>query len=90
MFALTRSLAVVWIDDEETDEEELKASPCNLPQQGEACGACPKESVDRQGDGCSHYEHKPDEKEIILLPEETSLVPKCCIFMSNVGKTGPK
>lgn len=37
MVTLTRSLAVVWIDDEETYDEELKASPCNFAQQGEAC-----------------------------------------------------
>lgn len=87
---LTRPLAVVGINDEETDEEELEAPPGNLPQQGEAGGARPEESVERQGDGGSHYEHEPEEQEILLLHEEASLVQRCCIFLSNVGTTGPE
>lgn len=82
---LTGPLAVVGIDDEEADEEELQASPCNLPQQREARGAGPEKSVERQGDGGSHYEQKPDEKEVLLLHEEASLVQRCCMFLSNVG-----
>lgn len=30
---LTGSLAIVWVDDEDTNDEELDASPHNLPQQ---------------------------------------------------------
>lgn len=65
VFILTWSLAVVWVDDEETDDEELKASPCNFSQQREACWACPKKRVKWQGDGCPHDEHKPSEKQMI-------------------------
>lgn len=31
VFILTWSLAVVWVDDEDTDEEELQAPPQNFP-----------------------------------------------------------
>lgn len=33
MFILTWSLAVVWVDDEDTNDEELQASPHNFPEQ---------------------------------------------------------
>lgn len=59
MFILTWSLAVVWVDDEDTDDEELQASPHNFPQQWVAGGACTEHGIDWQGDGCPHYEHEP-------------------------------
>jgi len=60
---LTRPLAVVWVDDENTDGEELHAPPRHFPQQREAGGASAEHGVDRQGDGSPHYEHKPGEVE---------------------------
>ena len=59
VFILTWSLAVVWVNDEHTNDEELQASPHNFSQQWAAGGACTEQGVDWQGDGRAHYEDKP-------------------------------
>lgn len=61
--ALTWTLAVAWVDDDETDEEQLKASPRGFAQQRRAGGASAQLRVDGQSDGRPHYEHKPIKKE---------------------------
>lgn len=61
--ALTWTLAVAWVDDDETDEEQLKASLHSFPQQRQAGGASTEQRVDGQGDGRAHYKHKPNIKE---------------------------
>lgn len=61
--ALTWTAAVVWVDDEDADEEQLKASPQGLPQQQPAAGASAEQRVDGQSDGRPHDEHKPIKEE---------------------------
>lgn len=64
VFILTWSLAVVWVDNEDTDDEELQAPPHNFPQQWAACRACTQLGVDWQCNGCPHYKHKPGGEKI--------------------------
>jgi len=58
-FALTGSLAVVRVNDDNADDEQLHAPPHNLPEQRATAQACAQQGVDRQRDGCAHDEHKP-------------------------------
>lgn len=59
LLMLTCSLAVVWIDDEDTDDKELQTPPHDFPEQWATTGACAQQGVDGQSYGCAHYEHKP-------------------------------
>lgn len=76
---LTQSTTVVGVDDEEADNEELKASPHNVTQQGAASGACTQLGVDRQGDGRPHDEHKPGGTTNTHTGVEKRLIQTACI-----------
>lgn len=45
-FTLTRSLAVIWINDEDADDKELHGPPRDFLEQGAAFGACAQQAVD--------------------------------------------
>lgn len=46
MTTLTGSLAVVWVDDDDADDEELYTPPHNFPQQRAAGQACAQHGVE--------------------------------------------
>lgn len=47
---LTRALAVVGVDDEESDDEELSTPPADLPQQVRTSGPTVQSSSERERD----------------------------------------